>query len=291
MRRPVRTSRVREALWWITSRRPACCTDTWLRNTSRTIRPMCCVDRLKLQLQRVISLAGPAVDDPRLITLPVGAAIDEVVAGELNDEGARVISGSFLSGHIAVGTEAYLGRHHRQITALPEANQESLSPWRTAVFDTALEQGLRLQCADSFSTFDFRRRLVNGVLTGCGNARRHAGPAQPFTISLPNVRIGKVLVMRNRLRKLIPSSGFSPSASSSMKLTALPAGEGVARSTVIFGNDTQPAYRISGHGRAQAPLTVLAPARPLRRSHHRENEHTGQGAASRRLVGVPARPG
>ncbi len=110
--------------------------------------------------QRVISLAGPAVDDPRLIRVPLGAAIDEVVAGELKDVGARVVSGSVLSGHIAFGTEAYLGRHHRQITALPETHQEHVPAWRAAVVDTALggEPGPLIP------TGDFERVAPPGIL-------------------------------------------------------------------------------------------------------------------------------
>ena len=111
-------------------------------------------------LQRVISLAGPAIDDPRLISVPPGAAIDEVVAGELKDGDARVISGSVLSGHIAFGAQAYLGRHHNQITALPEANQEHVLPWRKPVFDTALggEPGPLIP------TGDFERVAPAGIL-------------------------------------------------------------------------------------------------------------------------------
>ncbi len=89
-------------------------------------------------LQRIVSLAGPAVADPRLIAVPMGADIDEVVEGELGDDGARVISGSILSGHIAVGTESYLGRYHRQITALPEASRRRASSRQADVLDTTL---------------------------------------------------------------------------------------------------------------------------------------------------------
>lgn len=88
--------------------------------------------------QRIVALAGPAVSNPRLVAVPPGAAVDEVVAGELNDDGARVIAGSVLSGRIAAATEAYLGRHDRQITALPEALDDTLWPGRRAVHDTAL---------------------------------------------------------------------------------------------------------------------------------------------------------
>lgn len=88
--------------------------------------------------KRIVSLAGPAVVEPRLLTVSPGAAVDEVVAGELNDDSARVISGSILSGHIAFGTEAYLGRYHRQISALPEAFRHRVPWWSAACSDTSL---------------------------------------------------------------------------------------------------------------------------------------------------------
>jgi Na+-transporting NADH:ubiquinone oxidoreductase subunit A len=87
---------------------------------------------------RVVSLAGPAVHNPRLLSVPVGAGIDDLVAAELRDGPVRVISGSVLSGHIAFGADAYLGQRHRQITALPEANAAKRS-WRDrSAFDTGL---------------------------------------------------------------------------------------------------------------------------------------------------------
>jgi len=111
-------------------------------------------------LQRVVSLAGPALVDPRLIAVPLGAAIDEAVAGELRDDGARIISGSVLSGHIAFGSEAYLGRYHRQITALPELAQEPAPAWRTAVVDTTLGGGP----GPLIPTGDFERVAPPGIL-------------------------------------------------------------------------------------------------------------------------------
>jgi Na+-transporting NADH:ubiquinone oxidoreductase subunit A len=71
--------------------------------------------------ERIISLAGPAVKNPRLISVPLGAAIDEISVGELGGKSVRLISGSVLSGHIAIGHEASLGQRHRQVTALFEA--------------------------------------------------------------------------------------------------------------------------------------------------------------------------
>ncbi len=84
---------------------------------------------------RVVSFAGPAVAAPRLVELPLGAALDELTDGALTDEGARVISGSVLSGHAAWGTQAYLGRYDRQVTALPEASGAE-PPRRGVIRDT-----------------------------------------------------------------------------------------------------------------------------------------------------------
>lgn len=111
-------------------------------------------------MNRVVSLCGPAVREPRLMVVPLGAAIDEVVEGELVDDGARIVSGSVLSGHMAFGTEAYLGRHHRQITVLPEALREHALAWRSAFADTALggEPGPLIP------TGDFERVAPPGIL-------------------------------------------------------------------------------------------------------------------------------
>ena len=70
---------------------------------------------------RIISLAGPMVANPRLIRTRLGASTNDLVQGELSGRHeARVISGSVLSGRHAVGTSAFLGRFHNQITVLAE---------------------------------------------------------------------------------------------------------------------------------------------------------------------------
>lgn len=77
--------------------------------------------------ERVVSIAGQAISDPKLVRVPLGANISDLVGGELVDglgdgmknDNVQVISGSVLSGHSATGPEAYLGQRHYQITALP----------------------------------------------------------------------------------------------------------------------------------------------------------------------------
>jgi len=83
----------------------------------------------RLDFGRVISLAGPAANDPRLIRTRTGASTAELVEGELAGGDNRVISGSVLSGRRAAGPLAFLGRYHLQITALPEGRKRQLFGW------------------------------------------------------------------------------------------------------------------------------------------------------------------
>ncbi|MBK1705290.1 Na(+)-translocating NADH-quinone reductase subunit A [Halochromatium glycolicum] len=79
---------------------------------------------------RIISLAGPMVAKPRLIRTRVGASTNDLISGELQGRHeARVISGSVLSGRHAVGTSAYLGRFHNQITVLAEDREREWFGW------------------------------------------------------------------------------------------------------------------------------------------------------------------
>lgn len=77
----------------------------------------------RLWVERVISLAGPAVIRPRLIRTRLGANIGDLVRGELREGVNRVISGSVLSGRRVSGADAYLGRYHNQISVTGEANE------------------------------------------------------------------------------------------------------------------------------------------------------------------------
>ncbi len=81
----------------------------------------------KLDVERVISLAGPSVRSPRLLRTRLGASIDHLVAGELHDGEHRVISGSVLDGRTAMGDEhGYLGRFHLQVAALREGREREM---------------------------------------------------------------------------------------------------------------------------------------------------------------------
>ncbi len=79
----------------------------------------------RLCVDRVISLAGPVVRQPRLIRTRLGADISDLIDGELKDAACRVISGSILSGRRAVGPHAYLGRYHNQISVIAKNVSET----------------------------------------------------------------------------------------------------------------------------------------------------------------------
>ena len=64
----------------------------------------------QLWTERVIALAGPQVQKPRLLRTRLGACLDDLVTGELHAGENRVISGSVLGGHTATGPLAFLGR-------------------------------------------------------------------------------------------------------------------------------------------------------------------------------------
>ena len=78
---------------------------------------------------KVISLAGPAVKNPRLLRTVMGASIKQLTNNELIAGEVRPVSGSVLCGTTATGPHAYLGRYHNQVSALIEGYEKELFGW------------------------------------------------------------------------------------------------------------------------------------------------------------------
>jgi len=74
----------------------------------------------RLDVDRVTALAGPRVKRPRLVRTRLGANIDDLVRGELEEGRSRVVSGPVLSGRQASGWGRHLGRYHLAVAVLPE---------------------------------------------------------------------------------------------------------------------------------------------------------------------------
>lgn len=90
----------------------------------------------RLDVGRVVSLAGPAARNPRLLRTRLGASLDELTAGELVDGEVRVISGSVLGGTAARGPVlGYLGRFAAQVAVLKEGRQREFLGWLTPGFN------------------------------------------------------------------------------------------------------------------------------------------------------------
>lgn len=77
----------------------------------------------KLNVDRVISLAGPQVENPRLIRTRLGASLEELTAGQMKMGDNRVVSGSVFGGRTSNGPVAFLGRYADQVCVLTEGKE------------------------------------------------------------------------------------------------------------------------------------------------------------------------
>ncbi|MCV6614606.1 MAG: Na(+)-translocating NADH-quinone reductase subunit A [Cellvibrionaceae bacterium] len=78
----------------------------------------------QLYTERVIALAGPQVEQPRLLRTRLGANTDELTAGQQKAGENRVISGGVFGGRSARGAFAFLGRYANQLAVLSEGDGE-----------------------------------------------------------------------------------------------------------------------------------------------------------------------
>jgi Na+-transporting NADH:ubiquinone oxidoreductase subunit A len=83
----------------------------------------------RISTERIISLAGPAATEPRLLRTQLGASIDDLVRGETVADECRVLSGSALAGRPASDWAAFLGRYHQQVTVLREGRDREFLGW------------------------------------------------------------------------------------------------------------------------------------------------------------------
>jgi Na+-transporting NADH:ubiquinone oxidoreductase subunit A len=82
-----------------------------------------------LSVDRVFSIAGPMVKNPRLVKSRLGANITELLADELNLGESRNISGSVFGGRTAKNTVDYVGRYAHQVSVLEEPSEREFMGW------------------------------------------------------------------------------------------------------------------------------------------------------------------
>lgn len=118
----------------------------------------------KLYVDRVVALAGPQAEKPRLIRTRVGADLTALCAGEQKAGENRLISGSVFGGRSGKGPFSYLGRYHTQVSILLEGSQRELFGWLSPGKDKHSVLGIFL------SKLSPNRRL-NFTTTTNGSAR------------------------------------------------------------------------------------------------------------------------
>ncbi len=94
------------------------------------------VETGRLHTQRVVSIAGPAARNPRLVKTRVGACLTELVKEETHEtDTIRTISGSVFGGRTASGNFCYLGRFHNQVSLLKEGTDREFLGWHSPGFN------------------------------------------------------------------------------------------------------------------------------------------------------------
>lgn len=83
----------------------------------------------ELYTDRIVALGGPSVLNPRLLRTQLGAELSPLVSDDIKPGQNRVVSGSVLSGHTAVGVHDFLGRFHNQVSVLSEDAQHHVLSW------------------------------------------------------------------------------------------------------------------------------------------------------------------
>ncbi|MDZ7315306.1 MAG: Na(+)-translocating NADH-quinone reductase subunit A [candidate division KSB1 bacterium] len=116
----------------------------------------------RLDVERIVSLAGPAVKRPRLLRTRLGASLAELTDGELQGGSVRVVSGSLLDGRTAADGAAFLGRYHQQISALPEGGDRHLLGWLSPGFNLYSVKNIVLSKLFPHKKFSFTTALHGG---------------------------------------------------------------------------------------------------------------------------------
>jgi Na+-transporting NADH:ubiquinone oxidoreductase subunit A len=91
----------------------------------------------RLDVERVVTIAGPAVEEPVLTRTRLGASVSDIVGPlDQGDADLRFIAGSVLSGKAAAGEIfGFLGRYHHQVSVLHEGRERVFLGWLTPGFE------------------------------------------------------------------------------------------------------------------------------------------------------------
>jgi Na+-transporting NADH:ubiquinone oxidoreductase subunit A len=84
----------------------------------------------RVNVERIVSLAGPEVSKPRLVRTRLGANLNDLVQGQVAaDKELRIISGSVIHGTAAEDNKEFLGRYHSQVSVIEEGRMREFLGW------------------------------------------------------------------------------------------------------------------------------------------------------------------
>ncbi|WDE10912.1 Na(+)-translocating NADH-quinone reductase subunit A [Thalassomonas haliotis] len=118
----------------------------------------------ELDNSRVISLAGPAAKNPRLVRTTLGANTADLARDESKEGELRVVSGSILHGATAHGVHGYLGRYHVQVALLLEGREKEFIGYMYPGPN-------KFSVTRAFMSHFFPNKLFNMTTTTNGSAR------------------------------------------------------------------------------------------------------------------------
>ena len=113
---------------------------------------------------RIISLAGPAAKNPRLVRTVLGACTEQLTSDEATDGELRVVSGSLLLGATASAVHGYLGRYHVQVSLILEGREKEFIGYMYPGPN-------KFSVTRAFMSHFFPSKLFNMTTTTNGSAR------------------------------------------------------------------------------------------------------------------------
>jgi len=81
-----------------------------------------------LRTHKNISISGESVFKPSLLSARIGANLEELTAGKIEDN-SRIISGSVLFGHDAINAMSYLGFYDNQVSVISNIPNDIFMNW------------------------------------------------------------------------------------------------------------------------------------------------------------------
>lgn len=83
----------------------------------------------QLPTEKVIALAGPGVEEPKLVKTRWGGNLVDICHNQLIATPTRIISGSVIDGRKLDEFHQYIGRYHNQVSVLHEGSGRGLFNW------------------------------------------------------------------------------------------------------------------------------------------------------------------